>query len=179
MSSRISISLLILISTLLILSTTACSSRMIQGRVVDAETGKPLEKAAIYIYWSKRGPGPPGLAGYVDVEVSEDLTDDKGLFKVPKYSTLFKNYTMAIYKKGYVCWSSNKIFPSYVRRKNFRLKNGMVIRLEPIKEEYSKEKHASFTLDSSVNRKSPGLFEAAIKSEMELERKMLRRNRRK
>ncbi len=49
MRTRVPISLLILILVLLILSTSACARRMIQGRVVDAVTGKTIEKAAVYI----------------------------------------------------------------------------------------------------------------------------------
>jgi len=123
------------------------------------------------------GPGPPGLAGYVTVEVAEDLTDVKGLFNVPKYSILLNHYYLTIYKKGYVCWSNKKIFPTYEERKGFRLKDGMVIELEPFKEEYSREKHAYFTVFSSINRNEPGLFDDAIKSERELRSKIIRRKR--
>jgi len=180
MNAKLSISSLMLICILSILSTSAWGRSIITGRVVDAETREPIEGVAVFIYWGKPGPGPPGLAASsVEVEVAEDLTDAEGLFKVPQYSTLFKHYRMAVYKRGYVCWSSRKIFPTYEERKGFRLKRGMVIKLEHFKEEYSREKHAGFTLDCSVNRKMPGLFDDAINSEIELERKMLRRNRRK
>jgi hypothetical protein len=151
------------------------------GLVVDAETGKPVDKAAVLIRWTKPASGPPGLAGTDILEVAETLTDAEGLFNVPKYSTLFwgKKYRMAVYKKGYVCWCSKKFFPTYKERNGLKLKNGMVIELERFKEEYSREKHASFTLDCSVSRKRLGLFDDAIKSEKELESRMLRRNRKK
>jgi hypothetical protein len=84
---------------------------------------------------------------------------------------------MTVYKKGYVCWSDDKIFPTYEERKGFRLRNGMVIKLERFKEEYSKEAHANFTTSSSVHRIGLGLFDSAIKSEIEIEREFLRRNR--
>lgn len=177
MNVKLSISSLLLMFILLILSTSASARSIITGQVVDAETGKPLENAAIYIYWGKTGSGPPGLAGGVRVEVAEVLSDAKGLFKIPKYSTFFKHYRMAVYKKGYVCWSSEDIFPTYEKRKGFDLEDGMVIKLERFKEEYSKIAHANFTLSSSSDRR--GLFEDAIKSEIEIEREFLRRNRRK
>ena len=179
MSTKLSMSLLILVCTVLTLSTSACGRWMIKGTVIDAETEKPIEHAAVSIYWGKSGSGPPGLAGDVQVEVAEDFTDAEGHFEVPKYSTLLKHYSMAVYKKGYVCWSSEKIFPTWEERKNFKLKDGMSIKLERFREQYSREKHARFTLNCSVNRKMPGLFDEAIKSEIELERRMLRRNRRK
>jgi len=168
MSAKVSFFSLVLISILLVLSTSACARRMIQGRVVDAVTKKPIENAAVFIYWSKMGAGPPGLASSEKVEIEEGLSDVKGFFQVPKYSTLFKDFRMAVYKKGYVCWSNEDIFPTYEKRKGFRLKNGMVIKLERFKEEYSREKHANFTTISAIGRKAPGLFDDAIKSERDL-----------
>ena len=94
MRTRVPIGVLILILTLLILSTSACARRMIQGRVVDAVTGKTIEEAAVYIEWSKMDSGPPGLAGSVRVERAEDITDAEGIFHVPKYSTLLKDFQM-------------------------------------------------------------------------------------
>jgi hypothetical protein len=179
MRVKMAVHSLVCIILFLAMPTLACGKSIIGGQVVDADTGKPIEEAAVYINWTKSGSGPPGLAGTVRVEVAEVLTDAEGLFKVPKYSTLFKDYRIAVYKKGFVCWSSEDIFPTYEERKGFRLKDGMVIKLEPFKEEYSREAHANFTLGSSVNRRGLGLFDNAIKSEIELERKMLRRNRRK
>ena len=120
MSKKLSFSLLILISILFIISTLAWGRSMITGQVVDAETGKSLEKAAVYIAWFKSGSGPPGLAGSVRVEVAETLIDAEGFFKIPKYSTMFKHYYMAVYKKGYVCWSSRKIFPTYGGKERFQ-----------------------------------------------------------
>ena len=142
---------------------------MITGQVVDAETGNPIENAAVYIYWSKMGSGPPGLAGRVEVEVAETLSDAEGFFKIPKYSTLFKHYRMVVYKEGYVCWYSRKIFPTYEERKDFKLKNGMVIQMEHFKEEYSKLKHAIFTTTWSIGRNMPGIFDDAIKDEKKIE----------
>ena len=164
MKPKKSLIFLIPICIFLTLITSALARCMISGKVVDADTKKPIVGAAIYISWWKMS-GPPGLASNVKVEVAECLTDDKGFFKIPKYSTLFKDYLMAVYKKGYVCWNNEDIFPTYEKRKDFKLKNGMVIKLERFKEEYSKERHANFTIGSSPQRKSPGLFDDAIKSE--------------
>ena len=131
--------------------------------------GNRFRGAAVYIYWGKRGSGPPGLAAEtVKVEVAEDLTDANGKFSIPKFWTWFKHYQMAIYKKGYVCWSNEDIFPSYQKRDNFKLKNNMIIELERFKPEYSKKKHASFISGSSTQRPAPGLFDDAIESEIKL-----------
>ena len=71
---------------MLCLLNMACGARwMVQGQVVDAQTADPIESAAVFIYWSKTGSGPPGLAGTVEVEAAEDLTDAQGMFQ-PKLS---------------------------------------------------------------------------------------------
>ncbi|MFH2045288.1 MAG: carboxypeptidase-like regulatory domain-containing protein [Pseudomonadota bacterium] len=165
---------LILIFIFLTFSTSAFGRSMIKGQVVDAETGKPIENAAVYICWTKPASGPPGLAGTSIVEVAETLTDAEGFFKIPKYFTLFfgKEYELTVYKIGYVCWNSRDIFPTYRKRKDFKLKNGMVIKLENFKEHYSKEKHAIFTTVSSSSRRDLGVFDQAIQSEKEIRRKI-------
>jgi hypothetical protein len=138
---------------------------MISGQVVDAETGKPIENAAFYIHWWKVT-GPPGLTSGVDVETAEGLTDSNGNFNVPKHSTFFKEFQMAIYKKGHVCWSSEKIFPKWEDRKDFKLKNKMVINLEKFKEGYSIEDHARFTIFAAISCKSE--FDVAIEQERKI-----------
>lgn len=151
---------------------------MIRGQVVDAETGEPIEGAAVYIYWGKRGEGPPGLAAdSVKVEIAEDLTNSEGFFNIPKYSTIFKHYDMAVYMKGYVCWSSSKIFPSWKEREGFRLKSDMVIKLDHFKKEYSKEDHARFTVFSKIGVTPNSIFEKAIESERELRQKAHKQKR--
>lgn len=167
MNSKISVNLLIFICFNFIIAPLAWSRSIISGQVVDAEAGEPIKKAAVHIYWGVTK-GIPGLSYGKQVEVGEDLTDNQGRFKIPKYSTLLKHYYMAVYKKGYVCWSSRKIFPTYEERKSFKLKNGIVIKLERFKEEYSKEKHANFTISSEVGSGSKHIFDNATKSEQKL-----------
>lgn len=171
------IGVIIFASIILSLSAPVWGRSMVTGKVVDVQSGQPIAEAAVYIYWGKSGSGPPGLAsGTVKVEVAEDLTDADGGFSIPKYWTWFKEYRMAVYKKGYVCWSSRKIFPSYEERKGFKLKNGMVIKLERFKKEYSRKKHALFTTASSINRPGLGIFYKAIESELDLLRESRRKN---
>jgi len=171
MNRTLSITLLFFL--LFMFSVPAFGRSMVTGQVVDAETGKPIENAAVYICWTKPGAGPPGLAGEDIVEVAETLTDSEGSFKIPKYSTFLKQYEFTVYKNGYVCWNSRDIFPTYQKRKDFRIKDGMVIKLEHFKEEYSKEKHAIFTTTSSIS--SEGVFSEAIKPEREIEKEFWRR----
>ena len=145
--------------------TTACARSIVKGRVVDLDTGKAIEKAAIYIHWWKVK-GIPGLWHSEDVESAETVTDDQGGFEIPEYSTLSNEFTMAVYKMGYVCWSSEAIFPSYEKRKDFSLRDGMIIKLEQFSDKYSREKHADF-VDAAATW-SRGVFLEATKPERQL-----------
>ncbi|MDJ0820091.1 MAG: hypothetical protein QNJ58_28065 [Desulfobacterales bacterium] len=129
----------------LCLSTSACGIRStIQGQVVDAETGKPVEGAAMAIKWYEYKLVPPYASGYNQIETAEDLSDAEGFFQLPKYT--FKHHYMGVYKTGYVCWNSEKIFHSdrlfyetrFEKRKDHKLNNGMVVKLAPFKETYPK-----------------------------------------
>ena len=160
-----SLSLTVLVCAVLIVS---CGKSTVTGRVVDAETGKPIEGAAVHIFWAKSGSGPPGLGGEVKVDVVETLTDADGSFEVPKYNKYSYTYNMAVYKKGYVCWSNRKVFPTYEERHDFKLKTGMVIKLEQFKPKYSQLKHADFTLAASAGRVGRGVFDKAIENEMSI-----------
>ncbi|HAA05771.1 MAG TPA: TonB-dependent receptor [Syntrophobacteraceae bacterium] len=149
----------------------------IKGQVVDADTGKPIQGAVVAIDWWEAAFGPPGLSTSKDMEVSEDTSDAQGNFHVPKYATfgLGREFNMVVYKHGYVLWSSWKIFPSYAERKDFSLRSGMKIKLQPFKEEYSKEAHAMF-----VSHMQPLIgarkFTSAVKSENELAAELVRKN---
>jgi len=162
----------------------------ITGQVVDAETGEPIENAVVNIKWLEPGPGPPGMRATVTTEEAEDVSDAKGRFKLPKYSSLLatRRFRMAIYKKGYICWSSVRIFPKeYIwtgkewtfptmkKRTGFTLDDGMIIRMEPFKEQYSREMHALFTTSISAPMRT-GLFSDAIAEETKLSGEIARKN---
>jgi hypothetical protein len=167
MSKKANFISLITLLVFFFMYSTTCARSMISGQVVDADTGKPIEKAAYYIYWYKIN-WFFGLTSGVDVETAEGYTNADGYFKLPKYSTFFKEYRMAIYKSGYVCWNSDKIFPTWEDRKDFQLENKMVIKLEKFKEGYSKEDHARFTIFSKLGTGPSGAFRNAIQSEIDL-----------
>jgi len=166
---------------------------MVTGQVVDAETGAPIENAVATIKWLESGPGPPGLAGTATTEEAEDVSDARGRFKLPIYASLLgvQEFRMTVYKKGYICWSSDhifpkdyvwsgneQIFPSMKRRTDFIPKDGIIIRMEPLKEYHSKEMHAVFTtrIGALVGTR---IFYNAIKEEMELSAEWARKNREK
>ncbi|ABK18037.1 TonB-dependent receptor [Syntrophobacter fumaroxidans] len=166
---------------------------MVAGQVVDAETGEPIENAVATILWMEPGPGPPGLAGTVTTEEAEDVSDVRGRFKLPIYASLLavQEYRMVVYKKGYVCWSSvrifpkeyiwtgnERIFPTMKKRTDFTPRDGMIIRLEPLREQNSRELHAVFTANIGAPMRTP-IFTAAIKGEWELAAEWARKNREK
>jgi hypothetical protein len=152
----------------------------ITGQVVDADTGKPIEGAAVAIDWWEPLFGPPGLSATRDLEIAESVSDAQGYFRVPKYSLfgLGKQYRMAVYKQGYVLWSSEKIFPSYEKRRNFSLENGMMIPLEQFRKDYSKDGHAIFVGHMQPMSWTPR-FHKAIKSETDLADQIIQKSRRK
>ena len=156
---------------LLITIFTFSGKWIISGQVVDAVTGQPIEKAAVYIDWWKTSGRLIGFMVAKKIDAVECFTDEDGRFEVPRYSMfsdyriMVNDYEMTIYKKGYVCWNYETVFPTYEKRKDFRLKNGMIIKMERFKDEYSKKKHAYFVTNYSLHRKSGGLFDKVIKSE--------------
>lgn len=78
-----------------------------EGRVIDSETGKPIEGAVAHGTWSKIHPTPAGRSTeyYNSYEV---LTDNDGNFKIPgKGFLVFSNIdviTLTIFKSGYKQW---------------------------------------------------------------------------
>ena len=147
-TGRLRNSTLLLISVLLVLSS-GCAGKIrytVNGQVVDGDTGKSVEGAVVAVRWLGYSRCLIGFEGSVGIEYgdAEDVSDADGRFEIPAYRST--PYYMCVYKKGYVCWMNDKVFPGWGWRRGFRLKDGVVIRLEPFRESYSKEEHARFTV---------------------------------
>ncbi len=79
-----------------------------KGKVIDAETKKPIEGAVVVVVYEKGNWNGPG-GGYTSaVKVKETLTDKNGEFKFPSYTTLILPFlseesdaVFLIYKPGY------------------------------------------------------------------------------
>ena len=170
---------------LLVISLISCSPKyVVRGRVVDAETQQPIKGAAIAIRWYTDYPDKQS-AKTGTVDAVQAISDAEGIFKVPEYPE--KQYSLGVYKNGYICWSSKDVFaidPSlsrtdkYLKRKHHRIKEGMEIALEPFRKSYPKEIHAGFTVmvagestDSDL-----GPFQQAIQPEYQLWRENLRKD---
>ena len=158
-----------LLSTLVILLLlTACTPKsMINGRVVDAETEVPIKGAAIAVRWYDNTP-EKNTATPRTIEVSQDFTDGEGNFKFPEHQD--KNFVMGVYKEGYICWSSRSSFSNNVNmvavpKSDARAENGMVVRLERLKNGHSHDQHASYAVlvaeEVTTSKRSP--FYKAIK----------------
>jgi len=127
---------------LLFLGATGCESE-ITGIVVDAETGQPIEGAVILVEWTKQhGFGLTYTESYKVVEV---VTDKEGKASIEGVSSPFVSAPrVTIYKKGYVAWNNEFIFPDWKKRTDFKWGNNYVFKLEKFKPEYSYDKHTFF-----------------------------------
>jgi len=126
--------------------TTGCYAT-ITGAVVNAETGEPVEGAVVLVEWTvTKG---LGLTYTKSHEVIEVITDKDGKATISGVFNPFVNPPhVTIYKKGYVAWNNEYIFPDYKHREDFKWKDGVVVRMERFKEGYSYNDHISFIHDA-------------------------------
>ena len=158
---------LLLMNIAIFLFLTACASKsIITGRVVDAETGQPIQEAAIAIRWFESQPKDNSKTVHA-FDAAQDLSDKNGNFSIPEYNN--KQYAMGVYKEGYICWSSRSDFLNDIPEKTTlrlppNVENGMEIRLVPLKEEHSLDEHASFAvlIAGEVTETKKGPFYKAI-----------------
>lgn len=131
---------------------TSCSAepKTITGSVIDAETGTPIEGAVVLVEWTK-AEGLPGLASTKSYKVVEAVTDKDGKFTVENVKKLLIDPPdVAVYKKGYVTWSSRNVFPTRAKREDFQWRAGNIYKLDKFKDSYSYIDHQGFTM-SAVN----------------------------
>ncbi len=141
-------SILLLLASLLI-STGCYGYGTLKGKVVDAETGEPIEGAVAMAEWTKtKGFGNTYT---VSAKVSEAISDKEGNFELGGcYSPFVNEPSLTIYKKGYVAWNNEYIFPNWQKREGFKWISGQVIALEKFKSIYTHTEHTRF-LRSSTN----------------------------
>jgi hypothetical protein len=115
----------------------------IEGTVVDATTGKPIEGALVLVQWTKEhGFGDPYRTLY---KVVETITDKHGYFTINGvYNPFVKPPEMIIYKTGYIPWRNDSIFPSIAVVKNYEWKNKATYKLEEFSDKYSYAQLSSF-----------------------------------
>ena len=89
-----------------------------QGKVIDAETKEPIDGAVVVVIYKKypiiSGPGG-GSQSIMDIK--ETLTNAKGEFNFPSYTTLIQPFsiegsaTFIIFKPGYGSFPNGRIYP--------------------------------------------------------------------
>lgn len=162
---------LYLILIVMLFSATGCYADM-TGTVVDAETGKPIEGAVVLAEWTKtKGIGLTSTESYKVVEV---VTDKDGKFSVSGVSAFFVTPHLTIYKKGYVAWNNEFIFPDYKKRTDFKWQSGHVFRLEQFKENvYSHKEHVMFIYAPVAgSSKIPRYYDAIRWEEMMMQKEI-------
>ncbi|BBO68851.1 hypothetical protein DSCA_27810 [Desulfosarcina alkanivorans] len=147
----------------------------IKGSVIDAQTKKPVVGAVIAVKWFRYKLAPIGLPTPKErYGTTEEITDSQGSFKIPNYP--FGSHFIGIYKKGYVCWSSDSVFNPHgkdedemIVRRWLDVKHGMVIKLEPKTEGFPEVEHASFVcMDVDIKLSSPTpMFDKVTQEESE------------
>ncbi len=77
-----------------------------EGKILDAETGAPIEGAVVTAVYRKRIPTLVGHSNE-EIHVAETLTDSDGKFKIPSYTTLMGPLSgeepvhFIVFKSGY------------------------------------------------------------------------------
>lgn len=134
--------LLILVISILLFAT-GCEAE-ISGTVVDAETGQPIEGTVVLVEWTKTK-GLPGMTHTEPYKVIEVISDKEGKVTISGvFNPMVNSPRVTLYKKGYVAWNNEYIFPKWEKRKDFKWTEGVIIKLEPFKKEYSRADHVYF-----------------------------------
>jgi len=122
---------------------TGCGHyRTIIGTVVDAETMKPIEGAVVMAEWTTNV-GSIGSSATASYKVVEAVTDANGKATIEGlFSLVVHPPIVAVYKPGYVVWSSRSTWPVHSYR-DFRWED-QTFKLERFKPEYSYVDHESF-----------------------------------
>ena len=116
------------------------------GRVVDATTHAPVAGALVYGAWAlERGTGLPEPAGAREFVGS---TDANGAYRVPGLAqiprgTRVTEFTLLVYKRGYIAYRSDRRFGDLGIRLDFAQKDNQVM-LERWRTDLSHARHLRF-----------------------------------
>lgn len=134
---------IIAISVIILLSMMIGYYPAITCTVVDADTGKPIEDAVVLAEWTiTKGFGFTYTESY---KVVEALSNKEGKVTISgAFNPIANKPQVTVYKKGYVAWNNEYVFPNYKKRTDFKWKNGYVLKLERFNPEYSHVKHVDF-----------------------------------
>ena len=99
-------------------ATIAYAAGPWKGKVIDAETKKPIEGAVVLAVWDRNYRTPTGGSSYF-YEAKEVLTDKDGRFEIPSYITInllplisyIEGPTFTIFKPGYGDFTWHRVSP--------------------------------------------------------------------
>ncbi len=137
---------------------------------MDAETNQPIEGAVMLVEWTITK-GPLGLAYTESYKIVEIVSDQQGLVIIEEgvLNPWVNPPRVTVYKRGYVAWNNEFIFPDYRERKDFRWIDGVAFRLEGFRKEYCRADHVFFV--HTVSHWGKLLIEAFRWEELEKEMK--------
>ncbi len=116
------------------------------GQVVDAQSGKPIEGAAVLGSWAFET-GDGSLPGPATARSTLTQTDADGRYRIGRLSELsdgrLQRFTLIVYKQGYVAWRSDRRFDDFSRRHDFA-QSGNVAKLDLFGADLSHVRHLRF-----------------------------------
>lgn len=132
-----------LIVIVLMLLNASCYPA-ITGKVIDNETQLPIQGAIVLAQWTKSHCF--GDCHHTIYKMEETETDNNGLFALSGvFAQIVDPPNLVIYKKGYVAWRNDFIFPEYSKRNDYHIwKRNYTYKLDKFKDEYSVDHHESF-----------------------------------
>ena len=102
-----------------------------EGRVVDADSGRPIEGALVVCSWGfDRGVGNTAPEAE---RTRETRTDPDGHYRIARLrdlpgglSTRLARFSLIVYQRGYVAYRNDRIFQPRWRRRDFAQRNNLV-----------------------------------------------------
>lgn len=116
------------------------------GRVVDAASASPVAGALVYASWTfESGAGLPIPGGYRDHIAN---TDANGYYDIPRVGdppsgARLVDFTLVVYKRGFVAYRSDRRFSDFGPRLDFAQKQHQIA-LERWRDDYSHARHLRY-----------------------------------
>ena len=143
-----------LATALLLVRPGPGGAEILQGQVLDAQTGQPIAGAVVLGVWSMVG-GSSGLPRTNPVAVREVETDAEGRFVLggPGLEVEVDEESITVYRRGYVAWNNLFIFPTSEPRVDTRVPSKIMLdRFPPAQ---SHRRHVDFISEATLGKDDP------------------------